>query len=122
MVAAARTYNIETISQSTYGLTDPEALAMLRMDSLIYDTTINTVFCNPTANSGITYLANWACYNAVSVGGSEHFNESYYGISSDNSTYLFTFYDSYWNIMRTTYRGSGLTLTMTRNPFPRSAH
>ncbi|MBD3240371.1 MAG: S8 family serine peptidase [Chitinivibrionales bacterium] len=36
------------------------------------------VFCNPTANNGYQYQANWQCYNAISVGNVRDSNLTHY--------------------------------------------
>lgn len=52
---------------------DPE---MLLMDDFAY--VLAPVFCNPANNQGATGTVDWCCYNAISVGSSQHENLNHY--------------------------------------------
>ena len=91
---SVRKYNIQTISRSTSGSSDPESSTMMEIDAFIYDNTINPLFCNGAANDGLHLIANWGAYNGISVGGSDYFNNEYYGIAGITRTgYKFRYYD-----------------------------
>jgi|GEM_PF-5413275 len=119
---SVRKYNIQTISRSTSGSSDPESSTMMEIDAFIYDNTINPLFCNGAANDGLHLIANWGAYNGISVGGSDYFNNEYYGIAGITRTgYKFRYYDRILGREYEKYLGTENTLTQTRNPLRRSA-
>ena len=113
---------IETISRSYSESENPEINKMMMIDTIVNgNNNNNPVFCNPASNFGLGYVVNWGCYNGISVGGSEYFNEEYFGIATKSTQYQFTFHDTYSGGEKTAYKGTGYTPTQTRNPNPRSS-
>lgn len=66
-LSSIMTYDLQSISQSEENSTDPTSSSMINIDLWAYSPPY-PVFCNPTANDGYCYVANWVCYNAISVG------------------------------------------------------
>jgi hypothetical protein len=75
---------IQTASISYANTNNADASEMLLMDDFAYVT--GPVFCNPAANDGYTGYVNWGCYNALSVGSSQHQNLNHYVWASHSST------------------------------------
>ena len=69
---------------STKNATSPQNPQMVLVDDFAYHWPY-PVFCNPADNNGVTGNVNWACYNALSVGSSQHINSNHYVWASHSS-------------------------------------
>ncbi len=64
---------IQTSSLSYGNGTEPTNSTFREMDDFAFKSPY-TVFCTPTGNDGTDLVANWGCYNAISVGNVRHRN------------------------------------------------
>ena len=76
---------IQTLSCSMENWGDCNYADMVCMDDMAYRYPF-PVFCNPTANGDHGTIANWQCYNAISVGNVQHLNQTTYQLNGCTQT------------------------------------